>query len=67
MPQKRAESIVKGLCFSGFSTEGYLVRVDVADDKITRIRPLNYEWQYRREELPYWHIEAPRQGLCPPA
>jgi molybdopterin guanine dinucleotide-containing S/N-oxide reductase-like protein len=52
------DSIVKGLCFSGFATEGYLVRIDVRDGKIIRIRPLNFDWQYRPEDLPSWEIEA---------
>src|SRR5512144_2914797 len=52
------DSIAKGLNFSGFSTDGYLVRVDVRDGKIIRIRPLHYDWKYKQEEIKSWKLEA---------
>jgi hypothetical protein len=61
-PTKSEDSIVKGLCFSGFGTEGYVVRVDVREGKIIRIRPLHYDWKYQPEELESWQIEARKAG-----
>jgi molybdopterin guanine dinucleotide-containing S/N-oxide reductase-like protein len=51
-------SIAKGLNFSGFSTDGYLVGVDVKDGNIVRIRPLHYDWKYKAEEIKSWKLEA---------
>lgn len=55
---KSENSIVKGLSFSGFATEGYLVRADVKNGKIIRLRPLHYDWKYNAKELKPWQIEA---------
>jgi len=52
------KSFVKVLSLCGFSIGGDIVRVDVEDGRIVRIRPLRYDWKYKPEEVPVWQIEA---------
>ncbi len=52
------KSVPKGLCFSGFSTDGNPVRVDIKNGKIIRIRPLHFDWKYNKEKFNPWKMEA---------
>src|SRR4030066_125432 len=56
--QKREKTVVKGLGFCGFGTDANISAVDVKDGRITRIRPLHFDWQYKPEEFKPWKIEA---------
>ncbi|MFC1868670.1 molybdopterin-dependent oxidoreductase [Thermodesulfobacteriota bacterium] len=66
------KTIVKGLGFCSFATDGNVSTVDVKDGKIVRIRPLHYDWKYSPEEFRPWKIEArgkeiePRMKSLPP-
>jgi molybdopterin guanine dinucleotide-containing S/N-oxide reductase-like protein len=64
-PVDAENSIVKGLCFSGFGTEGYLLRVDVKDGQIIRLRPLSYDWKYPAGDIRSWQLEAHGKVLDP--
>jgi molybdopterin guanine dinucleotide-containing S/N-oxide reductase-like protein len=54
------KTIVKGLGFCGNEplAGSNAVAVDVKDDRIVRIRPLHFDWQYRPEEMNPWQISA---------
>ncbi|MEM3551343.1 MAG: dehydrogenase, partial [Candidatus Bathyarchaeia archaeon] len=52
------KSCVKNLSLGGFSGGGDLCRVDFNKNKIVRIRPLRFDWNYRPEELPSWSWKA---------
>jgi trimethylamine-N-oxide reductase (cytochrome c) len=45
---------------------GTPVKVDVKDGKITRIRPLDYEWKYDKKDFNVWKIEARGSEFGPP-
>ena len=50
----------------GTKENGTPARVDVKDGKITRIRPLNYEWKYDKKDFNVWKIEARGSTFTPP-
>ena len=52
------KSIPKGLCFSGFATDGNPVRVDIKNGKIVRISPLHFDWKYDKKAFNPWKMEA---------
>jgi molybdopterin guanine dinucleotide-containing S/N-oxide reductase-like protein len=51
-------SFPKGLCFSGFATDGNPVRVYTKNGKIVRISPLHFDWKYDRKGFNPWEMEA---------
>src|ERR1035437_10499604 len=54
------KTIVKGLGFCGNEplAGSNAVAVDVKDGRIIRIRPLHFDWRYKKEEFNPWKIEA---------
>ncbi|MFC1869398.1 molybdopterin-dependent oxidoreductase [Thermodesulfobacteriota bacterium] len=59
------KTIVKGLGFCSYTTDGNAAAIDVKDGKIIRIRPLHYDWKYKPEEFSPWKIEARGQTFEP--
>lgn len=62
---KHEKTIVKGLGFCSFGQGSNAAVVDVANNKILRIRPLYYDWKYKPEEFNPWKIEARGQVFQP--
>jgi trimethylamine-N-oxide reductase (cytochrome c) len=60
------KQVIKGLSLVGTAEAGSPAVVDVADGKITRIKPLDYEWKYDKEDLAPWKIEARGKTFQPP-
>ncbi len=52
------KTYLKGMGFSGHSVGSHISAIDVKDGKITRIRPLHYDWKYNPEEFRPWKLEA---------
>jgi anaerobic selenocysteine-containing dehydrogenase len=55
---KQKKSLIKGLSLMGFTRDGNISRVDVKNGKISRIRPLHFDWKYDRRKFNPWKIEA---------
>ena len=59
--RKEAEeekTFIKGLGFCSFGIGSNPAAIDVKNGKISRIRPLRYDWKYRPEAFNPWKIEA---------
>jgi anaerobic selenocysteine-containing dehydrogenase len=52
------KSIVKGLSLADFGVDGNSSVIDVRGGKITRIRPLHYDWKYDPGEFNPWKFTA---------
>jgi anaerobic selenocysteine-containing dehydrogenase len=52
------KTYLKGMGFSGHSVGSHVSCVDVKDGRITRIRPLHYDWKYDPKEFRPWKLEA---------
>ena len=52
------KSFIKGFGLCSFGNGGNPGVVDVKNCRITRIRPLHYDAEYKAEELRHWKIEA---------
>ena len=67
---KTERTVVKGLSFCGVVEDSNVVQVDVAGNKVVRIRPLHYDWKY---DVKPWSFsakgktfEASMKSLIPP-
>jgi len=60
------KQVIKGLSLIGTAEAGSPAVVDVNDGKITRIRPLKYDWKYDRESMNPWKVEARGKTFEPP-
>jgi hypothetical protein len=60
------KQVIRGSGLIGPLESGVPTLIDVKDGKITRIRPLNYEMNYDREEFNAWKIEARGKTFEPP-
>jgi hypothetical protein len=60
------KQVIRGTSLMGTKETGTPARVDVKDGKITRIRPLNYEWKYDSRDFNVWKIEARGSEFGPP-
>lgn len=59
--RKEAEeekTFMKGLGFYSFGIGSNPATVDVKNGKMSRIRPLRYDWKYQPEAFNPWKIEA---------
>ena len=54
---KADKRVLRGSSLIGTAESGSPVTVDVADGKITRIRPLEFEWKYDRKDFNEWSLE----------
>ena len=52
------KTFIKGLGFCSFGIGSNPATVDVKNGKISRIRPLRYDWKYQPEAFNPWKIEA---------
>jgi anaerobic selenocysteine-containing dehydrogenase len=59
------KQVLRGTSLIGTAESGSPARVDVCGGKITRIRPLNYEWKYDSREFNAWTMEARGSALKP--
>jgi trimethylamine-N-oxide reductase (cytochrome c) len=59
------KTCIKGNGFSGHSVGSHISAVDVKDGRITRIRPLHYDWKYKPEEFKPWKLEARNKVFDP--
>ena len=59
------KTYVKALGLGAFAIASEPSAVDVKDGKIIRIRPLHYEWKYRKDEIKPWRIERNDQVFEP--
>jgi anaerobic selenocysteine-containing dehydrogenase len=55
---KNGKTFIKALSLMGGGACGYAGAVDVENGKITRIKPLHYDWQYDKESFNPWKMEA---------
>jgi len=52
-------TLIRDISFCGVPENGSNASmVDVKDGKIVRIRPMHYEWKYRREDMNPWKFEV---------
>jgi anaerobic selenocysteine-containing dehydrogenase len=61
---KKGKTIIKGLSLTG-GEAGYPCAVDVEEGKITRVRPLRYDWKYDKKTFNPCKIEAHGQTFKP--
>jgi len=73
MDDSQIKTYYKGLGFCGFGAGSNTAEVDVKDGKILRIRPMQYDKKYSKEELNAWKIEekgetfeVPLKSAIPP-
>ncbi|MBN2039791.1 MAG: molybdopterin-dependent oxidoreductase [Spirochaetes bacterium] len=57
------KKIVRGLGFCSTTADSNSVQVEVSDNKIIRIRPLHYDWEYK--DLKPWKLKARGKTLQP--
>jgi anaerobic selenocysteine-containing dehydrogenase len=55
------KTVIRSLSLMGVMSGGVPAAVDVKDGRIVRIRPLHYDWKYKREDLNPWKLE--RNGV----
>jgi anaerobic selenocysteine-containing dehydrogenase len=60
------QQVIRGSGLIGSGDSGVPTLVDVSNGRITRIRPLDYGMNYRREDLNLWRIEAKGKTFEPP-
>ncbi len=60
------KQVIRGSGLMGPGDSGPPTLVDVKDGKITRIRPLDYEMNYEKEEFNPWKIEVRGKAFEPP-
>ena len=58
MSDNHEKTFVRGLGFGGVATDANAAFIDLADNKIIRIRPLHYDWKYPPEQFNPWQIKA---------
>jgi len=56
--KQESKSIVKGLSFIGTAQDSNTSVIDVDNGKITRIRPLHYDWKYDPKDYNPWKMKA---------
>jgi molybdopterin guanine dinucleotide-containing S/N-oxide reductase-like protein len=61
----KEETYCRTLSLMGIMGGGAEGVVDVKDGKIIRVRPLHYDWKYKRDELNPWKIERNGATLEP--
>ncbi len=59
------KTVLKSLALGGLLGGGAPCAVDVTDGKIVRIRPLHYDWKYKKEDLNPWKFERNGKTLEP--
>jgi len=52
------KTFVKGIGFCSFGIGSNAAAVDVSNGRLSRIRPLRYDWKYRPEQFRPWKIAA---------
>jgi len=60
------KQVIRGTSLIGNFDNGSPARVDVKEGKITRLRPLHYDWKYDPKEFNAWKIEAKGSMIGPP-
>ncbi|NLO27067.1 MAG: molybdopterin-dependent oxidoreductase [Actinobacteria bacterium] len=60
------KQVIKGLSLIGTAEAGSPAVVDVKNGRITRIRPLDYEWKYDKQDFNVWKMEARGNSFGPP-
>ncbi len=61
----RENTVIRSLALGGGLGGGGPCAVDVKDGKIIRIKPLHYDWKYKKEELNPWKITRNGQTFEP--
>jgi molybdopterin guanine dinucleotide-containing S/N-oxide reductase-like protein len=59
------KTVIKTLSLGSTQTGGCPCAVDVSDNKIIRIRPLHYDWKYKREDFNPWKFQRNGKVLEP--
>ena len=59
------KTVIKALGLGGQSGGGNPTVIDVKNGRIVRIRPLQYDWKYTKEEINPWKIERDGKTLEP--
>jgi anaerobic selenocysteine-containing dehydrogenase len=62
---KKEKTFIKALSLMGGGACGYAGAVDVENGKITRIKPLHYDWQYDKESFNPWKMEVRGKAFEP--
>ena len=58
-------SAVKSLSLADFGINGVASRVDIRNGRIVRIRPLHYDWKYKKEGFNPWKMDVRGKVLEP--
>ncbi len=58
--------VIRGTSIMGTFENGSPARVDLKDGKITRKRPLHFDWKYDAKDFNAWKFEAKGSTLTPP-
>jgi anaerobic selenocysteine-containing dehydrogenase len=65
MKVKDGKTYVKALSLMGGGASGFPGAVDVENGRITRVKPLHYDWQYDKKSFNSWKIEARGKSFEP--
>jgi hypothetical protein len=57
LQENSEKTCIKSLGLAGLLGGGSPCAVDVKNGKITRVRPLHYDWKYSEKELHAWKFE----------
>jgi trimethylamine-N-oxide reductase (cytochrome c) len=59
------KSVVKTIGLMGGLGGSFAGVVDIKDGKIIRIRPLHYDWRWKREQIRLWEMKRNGKTLDP--
>jgi trimethylamine-N-oxide reductase (cytochrome c) len=59
------KTVIKSLALGGLTRGGAPCAVDVKDGRIVRVRPLHYDWKYKKEEFNPWKFQKNGKTLEP--
>ncbi|MFZ7126420.1 MAG: molybdopterin-dependent oxidoreductase, partial [Desulfobacterales bacterium] len=59
------KTVLRSLGLGGYFGGGAEGMVDVKDGKIVRVRPMQYGWKYKKEEVRQWKMERDGKSIAP--
>ncbi|MDP2916818.1 MAG: hypothetical protein Q8O16_02680, partial [Dehalococcoidia bacterium] len=65
VPEPSNKTVIRSLSLGGLLAGGAPCAVDVKDGKIIRVRPLHYDWKYKKEDLNPWKFQRNGKTLEP--
>ena len=59
------KTVIKSLALGGLTRGGAPCAVDAKDGRVIRVRPLHYDWKYKKEDFNPWKFQRNGKSLEP--